>query len=33
MYKDLIDKALRLRQDTFEAFVQHGEAHLGVVFL
>ena len=32
MYKDLIDKALRLRQDTFEAFVQHGEAHLGGSF-
>jgi len=32
MYKDLIDKALRLRQETFEAFVEHGEAHLGGSF-
>jgi transketolase len=28
----LISKALKLRQKTFEAFIQHGEAHLGGSF-
>ena len=31
-YKNLIDKALKLRQDTFNAFIEHGEAHLGGSF-
>ena len=31
-YKYLIDKALKLRQDTFNAFIKHGEAHLGGSF-
>jgi len=31
-YKYLIDKALKLRQDTFKAFIEHGEAHLGGSF-
>ena len=29
---DLIEKAHKLRQDTFNAFVEHGEAHLGGSF-
>ena len=29
MYDDLISKARELRQQTFHAFVEHGEAHLG----
>ena len=32
MYEDLILKARKLRQDTFNAFVEHGEAHLGGSF-
>jgi transketolase len=28
----LVDKALKLRQDTFNAFIEHGEAHLGGSF-
>ena len=32
MYKDLILMAKKLRQDTFNAFVEHGEAHLGGSF-
>ena len=32
MYNDLIIKAKKLRQDTFNAFVEHGEAHLGGSF-
>jgi len=32
MYGDLILKAKKLRQDTFNAFVKHGEAHLGGSF-
>ena len=32
MYKELIKKALQLRRDTFQAFVEHGEAHLGGSF-
>ena len=31
-YKDLIKKAGKLRQDTFNAFVEQGEAHLGGSF-
>jgi len=31
-YQYLVDKALKLRQDTFNAFIQHGEAHLGGSF-
>ena len=31
-YKHLIDKALKLRQDTFNAFIEYGEAHLGGSF-
>jgi transketolase len=31
-YKRLVDKALKLRQDTFNAFIEHGEAHLGGSF-
>ena len=32
MYDDLILKARKLRQDTFNAFVEQGEAHLGGSF-
>ena len=32
MYDDLIAKARKLRQDTFTAFIEHGEAHLGGSF-
>lgn len=32
MYNDLIVKAKKLRQDTFNAFIEHGEAHLGGSF-
>ena len=32
MHEDLIDKAKKLRQDTFKAFVEHGEAHIGGAF-
>jgi len=32
MYEELIVKALQLRRDTFQAFVDHGEAHLGGSF-
>ena len=32
MYDDLVVKAKKLRQDTFNAFVEHGEAHLGGSF-
>ena len=32
MYDDLISKAQELRQQTFHAFVEHGEAHLGGSF-
>ena len=32
MYDDLIVKAKKLRQDTFNAFVEQGEAHLGGSF-
>ena len=28
----LIEKSLKLRQDTFKAFIDHGEAHLGGSF-
>ncbi|MBT7276263.1 MAG: hypothetical protein HN886_07400, partial [Woeseiaceae bacterium] len=31
-YKRLVGKALKLRQDTFNAFIKHGEAHLGGSF-
>ena len=31
-HEHLIDKALKLRQDTFKAFIEHGEAHLGGSF-
>jgi transketolase len=31
-YKYLENKALKLRQDTFNAFIKHGEAHLGGSF-
>jgi len=31
-YQHLIDKALKLRQETFNAFIEHGEAHLGGSF-
>ena len=31
-YKRLVDKALKLRQDTFNAFIEYGEAHLGGSF-
>ena len=31
-YKNLVEKALKLRQQTFQAFVEHGEAHLGGSF-
>ena len=32
MYNDLILKAKKLRQDTFNTFVELGEAHLGGSF-
>ena len=32
MYEDLIVKAQELRRQTFDAFVEHGEAHLGGSF-
>ena len=32
MMYNLIEKAKKLRQDTFRAFVEHGEAHLGGSF-
>ena len=31
-YEELSKKALKLRQDTINAFVEHGEAHLGGSF-
>jgi len=31
-YEDLLEKAKKLRQDTFNVFVEHGEAHLGGSF-
>ena len=31
-YEDLVEKAKKLRRDTFNAFVEHGEAHLGGSF-
>ncbi len=31
-YSYLVDKALKLRQSTFKAFYEHGEAHLGGSF-
>ena len=31
-YQDLVEKAKKLRRDTFNAFVAHGEAHLGGSF-
>ena len=31
-YNDLVEKAKKLRRDTFNAFVEHGEAHLGGSF-
>ena len=31
-YGDLVEKAKKLRRDTFNAFVEHGEAHLGGSF-
>ena len=32
MYEYLIEKAKKLRQDTFNTFVEHGEAHIGGAF-
>ena len=32
LYKHLESKALKLRQNTFNAFIEHGEAHLGGSF-
>ena len=32
IYEGLVEKAKKLRQDTFNAFVEHGEAHLGGSF-
>ena len=32
MYDNLISKAQELRRQTFHAFVEHGEAHLGCSF-
>jgi len=32
MYENLIAKSLKLRQDTFNAFIEYGEAHLGGSF-
>ena len=31
-YKGFVEKAKKLRQDTFNAFIEHGEAHLGGSF-
>ena len=31
-YDDLVEKAKKLRRDSFNAFVEHGEAHLGGSF-
>jgi transketolase len=31
-YEGLVEKAKKLRQDTFNAFIEHGEAHLGGSF-
>ena len=31
-YSHLVNRAKKLRQDTFKAFVEHGEAHLGGSF-
>ena len=31
-HHDLVEKAKKLRRDTFNAFVAHGEAHLGGSF-
>ena len=31
-YSYLVKKASKLRQDTFKAFIEHGEAHLGGSF-
>ena len=31
-YKDLIEKAKKLRQDTFNTFIEQGEAHVGGAF-
>ena len=31
-YQHLIEQAAQLRRDTFMAFVEHGEAHLGGSF-
>ena len=28
-YKYLVEKALKLRQNTFHAYIEHGEAHFG----
>ena len=32
IHESLVEKAKKLRQDTFKAFVEHGEAHLGGSF-
>ena len=32
LFKNLEKKALKLRQDTFKAFIKKGEAHLGGSF-
>ena len=32
MYNDLILKAKKLRQDTFNTFIEQGEAHIGGAF-
>ena len=32
IFEGLVEKAKKLRQDTFNAFVEHGEAHLGGAF-
>ena len=32
MYDNLISQAQKLRQDTFNAFIEHGEAHIGGAF-
>jgi transketolase N-terminal domain/subunit len=31
-YEYLVEKALKLRQSTFNAFIEYGEAHLGGSF-
>lgn len=31
-YNSLVEKAVQLRRDTFQAFIEHGEAHLGGSF-